>query len=177
MYYETFQQHKEQPMKNNRFKTLWSVALGLVLLAAAIPSVAQTNGRSSQVVEPGIIVLKGQINGSGTFVFRKDSVMFRKTGFHEPTGVTINGEVWSNMTRPFRLDGESAFVPVRIRTMEEHYITAALYPAGDEAELKLSSASGRTGSFRIELAGPKTDTKGGPVVIEGIFNGIGMFTL
>lgn len=162
-------------MKNNRFKTLWSAALGLVLLAAAIPSVAQTNGRASKVVEPGIIVLKGQIDGSGTFVFRKDSVMFRKTGFHEPTGVTINGEVWSNMARPFPLEGESAFVPVRIRTMEEHYITAALYPAGDEAELKLSSASGRTGSFRIELAGPKTDTKGGPVVLEGIFNGIGTF--
>ena len=51
MYYETFPQHKEQTMKQNRFKTLWGMMLGLALLAVA-PFTASAQVAASAVPRP-----------------------------------------------------------------------------------------------------------------------------
>ncbi|MBQ7731352.1 MAG: serpin family protein [Lentisphaeria bacterium] len=131
---------------------------------------------AAQAVEPGAIVMEGKLDGECTFIFRKDTVSYRNRGFGKPSGVKINGVAWTNLAVPFKLNGASRFVPARIRALDAQNITAVLNADEDKAELNLDgNARSRGGIYRIELAGPRTNTKGGAVVIEGVFNGIGSF--
>ena len=155
-----------------------SPSAGLSAGQQAKPETAETKPEAQHAAasaEPGVIVLEGKLAGEGRFFFRKDSVSYQGSRGRPPTDVTVNGTPWNDLKQPILLDGASGFIPVRIRKMDEMYITAALNPDEEKAVLDLSSASSREGFYRIELAGPKTASAVGPVVIEGTFNGIGTF--
>ena len=53
------------------------------------------------------IVLEGVFDGEGQFIFRGDRVVYRHTAFDRPEKVTINGQPWNDLKKPFELD----FIP------------------------------------------------------------------
>jgi len=53
------------------------------------------------------IVLEGVFDGEGQFIFRGDRVVYRHTSFDRPEKVTINGQPWNDLKKPFELD----FIP------------------------------------------------------------------
>lgn len=91
-------------MKRNMFQTLWGVALGFVLFATAAPfaATAQTGAPVAQS-EEGVIRLSGVIDGRDRFIFRGNTVEFRHEAYEEPTGISINGKAWDDLSKPFEL--------------------------------------------------------------------------
>lgn len=104
-------------MKRNRFKMLWGLMLSIVLLAfAAVPFVALAQSGAKPADKPdvkaaqseaGTIRLSGVIDGRGVFVFHGNTVEYRHEAHEQPTGISINGKSWDDLTKPFEL----GFVP------------------------------------------------------------------
>lgn len=107
-------------MKYNRFKTLWGAALGLVLLAAAIPFTASAQSASSaaagktdsakQTEDRFAVVLTGKIDGKGKIRFYSNMLDFFPDAIGEdrtrqyPTDMTVNGKPWEHPEWSFLLD-------------------------------------------------------------------------
>ena len=93
-------------MKTNRFKTLWGIALGFVLLTTALPflvqaqSAAKTNG--SQEIT---LTIEGTILG-GRFFFKENTIQFDTLNKYEwpQEDFSVNGKTWSELNKPFELD-------------------------------------------------------------------------
>ncbi len=107
-------------MKNYKIKSLWGMALGLVLLAAVSIAVqaqsevkpAQINAPSAQKAEAKeaaenkeiTLVLEGKIYG-GMFVFEGKTIQFNNMmSYRQPEDITVNGTPWKDITKPFELD-------------------------------------------------------------------------
>ena len=89
-------------MKTTLFKHLWSAALGLVLLVAAIPFAvrAQSDAPKDEVT----LTLEGTFDGQDNFDFIGNTIRFRHISFQKPTGVTVDGKPWADLSKPFELD-------------------------------------------------------------------------
>ena len=94
-------------MKNNRFKTLWGAALGLVLLIAAVPFAAQAQAEATPESEKVTLEVKGRFPGRGKFRFEGNTIEYRHDMGAHPSNVTINGTQWADLEQPFQL----GFVP------------------------------------------------------------------
>ena len=99
-------------MKNNRFKTLWGMALGLALLVTAIPFTAFGFGSAARAATPPkpdevVIELYGIVQGKRTvsFVFEEKTIQYKGGGSMNPNPpVRVNGVLWEDMNTPFQLN-------------------------------------------------------------------------
>lgn len=109
-------------MKQNRFKTLWGVVLGLALLAvtpfvASAQAVAAETGEpnSAKLSAPGqdnpapeapesaVVTIEARFNGRGRFIFEGDMIQYWHIDQKTPSNVTVNGKPWDNLRMPFEL--------------------------------------------------------------------------
>jgi hypothetical protein len=106
-------------MKTNKFKSLWSAALGLVLFAA-VPFAASAQTASSsapgkidsakQTEDRFTVTLTGKINGKGKIRFYSNMLDFFPDADGEdrarqyPIEMTVNGKPWAHPEWSFLLD-------------------------------------------------------------------------
>ena len=99
-------------MKQNRFKTLWGMMLGLAMLAVA-PFTASAQSAASAVPRPddpapddpenAVVTITARFNGRGQFIFEGDRIQYWHIDQKTPSGVTVNGKPWDNLRMPFEL--------------------------------------------------------------------------
>ncbi|MBR4767724.1 MAG: hypothetical protein IK088_01985 [Lachnospiraceae bacterium] len=103
-------------MKQNRFQTLFGLALGLALLAAFLFAVsaarkAKEKNLSEQKTEAEdsvenkeiTLTIKGIIYG-GEFIFEGNTIRFSNMMVYRiPEDITVDGKRWKNLTKPFKL--------------------------------------------------------------------------
>ena len=93
-------------MKTNRFKTLWGIALGLVLLATALPFIVQAqSGAKTNGSQEITLTLEGAIRG-GRFFFKENTIQFDTLNKYEwpQKDILVNGKPWSELNKPFELE-------------------------------------------------------------------------
>ena len=94
-------------MKQNRIKTIWGWALGLVLLAAAPFAASAQDETKAAESEKVTLEVKGRFPGRGSFRFEGNTIEYRHDMGAHPSNVTINGTQWADLEQPFQL----GFVP------------------------------------------------------------------
>ena len=119
-------------MKQNRFKTLWELALGLALLAAVPFTVSAGFGAASRAAaatppkpDEVVIELDGQIRGkmSASFVFEGNTIQFSGNGGIKPNPpFRVNGVLWEDMKTPFQLNFTPDFENASILEKNSHDI-------------------------------------------------------
>ena len=118
-------------MKRNQIKTRWGWALGLVLLAAAIPFTASAGfgaaSRAAAATPPKpdevVIELYGTIRAqrSVSFVFEEKTIQYKGGGSMNPNPpVRVNGVLWEDMNTPFQLNFTPDFENVSILEQSGH---------------------------------------------------------
>ena len=135
-------------MKQHRFKTLWGLALGFVLLAAAVPfaSFAQTNASA----KPGeTITLKGVFDGRGSFIFEGNTIQYWHLMSKFPTRVTVNGKPWTDLKMPFKLDFAPEIGTAEIREKSEK---GTIELTKNDSQLRVFVREDRESSVQISLA-------------------------
>ena len=97
-------------MKRNRFQSFRGMMLGIVLLAAAVPCAvraqsgeAATPKADADAPKEVTITLEGTFDGRDNFDFEEDTIRLRHMSFQMPTGVTVDGKPWEDLTKPFEL--------------------------------------------------------------------------
>ena len=107
-------------MKTNRFKTLWSIALGLVLLATALPFLVQAqSGAKTNGSQEITLTIEGSILG-GRFFFKENTIQFDTLNKYEwpQEDFSVNGKTWSELNKPFELDSTPDFAKAVILEKE-----------------------------------------------------------
>ncbi len=113
--------------------------------ATPAPSSAEQTATSA---EPDILVLEGTFNGYGSFHFAGGLIVYSHKDGAYPTNVTINGQPWTDLNQPLKLDGIS--FPARIIRKQARG-TVTLLPADDFARLELNDHQDGSASYRIEF--------------------------
>ncbi len=93
-------------MKTNRFKTLWGIALGFLLLVTALPFIVQAQSEAKTKDSQEItLTIEGAIRG-GRFFFKENTIQFDTLNKYEwpQNDFLINGKPWSELNKPFELD-------------------------------------------------------------------------
>ena len=153
-------------MKRNRFKTLWGMMLGFVLLMTAPFAAFAQEAQSAQKART--IVLEGVFNGIGVFEFVGNSIRYHHIAFQVPVDLTVNGQKWpitglqyypsSGGPAPdpfFTLDFTPDFRNYAVAEHDQVH-TATLTAEEDRMELFVSQTSGdpTQGTIRLEPKGP-----------------------
>ena len=103
-------------MKQNRLRTLWGMLLGAVLLAAAVPFAVRAQSDAPKEVT---LTIEASVGERAFFVFTKDTIQYRASFDHaEPSGVTVDGKPWADLSKPFQLDYTPDFEKAVIREKE-----------------------------------------------------------
>ena len=93
-------------MKTNRFKTLWGIALGFILLMTALPFSTQAQSEAKTKDSQEItLTLEGVIRG-GRFFFKENTIQFDTLNKYEwpQKDFSVDGKPWSELNKPFELD-------------------------------------------------------------------------
>ncbi|MBR3505949.1 MAG: hypothetical protein IKO02_02750 [Lentisphaeria bacterium] len=88
-------------MKTIRFKHLLRATFWVVLLAAAVPFAASAQSDAPKEVT---LTLEGTFDGQDNFDFIGNTIRFRHVSYQKPTGVTVDGKLWADLSKPFELD-------------------------------------------------------------------------
>ena len=103
-------------MIQNRLKPFWGMLLGAVLLAAAIPFAVRAQSDAPKEVT---LTIEASVGERAFFVFTKDTIQYRASFDHaEPSGVTVDGKPWADLSKPFQLDYTPDFEKAVIREKE-----------------------------------------------------------
>ncbi len=146
-------------MKRYILKSLCrSLALGLVLLAAAIPfavraqSGAKTNG-SKEIT----LTIEGTIQG-GRFFFKENTIQFDTLNKYEwpQKDILVNGKAWSELNKAFKLDFTPDFAKAVILEKEGGPEEGRTYVLPRENLFALmivpDDADSKAAPFRVKLA-------------------------
>ena len=149
-------------MKQNRFKTLWSVALGLAILAAVpFAASAQTEAKKDAVPKTEAkeaaenkeisLELRGKIC-SGEFTFEGNTIRFIK-GDPVPEDVTVDGKHWDDLSKPFELGYTPDFAKAGIlqrdtRAPRAYYVNVS----GNKFSLRIDEDNKSPDPFYVKLA-------------------------
>ena len=93
-------------MKTNRFKTLWGIALGLALLATALPFTTRAQSEAKPKDSQEItLTIEGTIQG-GRFFFKDNTIQFDTLNKYEwpQKDFSVDGKPWSELNKPFELE-------------------------------------------------------------------------
>ena len=107
-------------MKRNRFHSFWGMMLGIVLLAAVPCAVRAQSGEAAapkadaDAPKEVTITLEGTFDGRDNFDFEENTIRLRHLSFQMPTGVTVDGKPWVDLTKPFELDYTPDFAKAAI---------------------------------------------------------------
>lgn len=99
------------------------------------------------------VVLRGTIDGDGTFVFQGDKIVYRNGSYNYPTNVTVSGKTWRNLDEPFELGFTPVFNSAELLEKEgRNADTIRLTKYEDHAELYLYDSAGSSAPYRISVA-------------------------
>ena len=140
---------------------LFSVPLCAGILNSRLPQIQKNDPQRSTAPLRGTtsarrsgdssVVLKGTIDGEGTFVFQENRIEYKHSQFEYPTDMTVDGKPWRNLREPFEL----GFTPVPD--------TAEIVDKSGRGTIRLSSYQNRvelyvydspssSASYRIEIS-------------------------
>ncbi|MBP5586809.1 MAG: hypothetical protein J6Y92_10710 [Lentisphaeria bacterium] len=136
-------------MKQNRFRTLWGMLLGAVLLAAAIPFAVRAQSDAPKEVT---LTIEASVGERAFFVFTKDTIQYRASFDHaEPSGVTVDGKPWADLSKPFQLDYTPDFEKAVIREKEGRgTIEVATLP--NQFVLKIDDQEKTLSPYKVTIA-------------------------
>ena len=164
-------------MKRNRFHSFWRMTLGLVLIvlaAVTIPFEARASAiRNRQryerlAVDPSVqgtaegdqlaayageirLILEGTFDGRGTFVFEGNTITYRHESDGCPTGLTVNGRPWEDLSMPFRIAITPDFAKAAIVDREGRG-TVELTTAPDRFVLLIDDTEASSAPYKIGIA-------------------------
>ena len=109
-------------MKRNRFYSFWRMTLGLALIAAAVPFAvrAQSGEKAAPKADADApkevtLTIEATVGERAFFVFTKDTIQYRASFNHaEPSGVTVDGKPWADLSKPFQLDYTPDFEKAKV---------------------------------------------------------------
>ena len=103
-------------MRQIQIQPLRGMILSIVLLAASVPFAAQaqsggktdtalkTEAKTAADSEEVILTFEATVDETGLFFFQNDAIEYRKSfEYPDPTGVTVDGKPWEDLSKPFRL--------------------------------------------------------------------------
>ena len=138
-------------MKKTFFHKLAGAALGIALFAATIPfaAFAQTPAKPDGARDY-TITLNGGIDGMGTFVFQGAAIRYEHKLYNEPTGITVNGELWKDLKTPFELDFTPDFTTFMFKSIDGRG-KLDLTTSADKAELAVSDPESGAAEYTISF--------------------------
>ena len=99
------------------------------------------------------VIIRGTIDGDGTFVFQENKIIYRNGSFDYPTNVTVSGRNWRNLDEPFDLGFTPVFNSAELLEKEgRNADTIRLSIFEDHAELYLYDSASSSATYRISLA-------------------------
>ncbi len=136
-------------MKKTFFHKLAGTALGIALLAATMPfaAFAQSSAKPDDVRDY-TVTLNGGIDGIGTFVFQGAAIRYEHKLYNEPTGITVNGELWKDLKTPFELDFTPDFSTFMFKSIDGRG-KLDLTTSADKAELAVSDPESGAAEYTI----------------------------
>ena len=140
-------------MKQNRIKTIWGWALGLVLLAAA-PFIAAAQAQAEEKTaetEEQTLTLEGSFCGYGTFIFEGETIRYKHSKDYYPTKVKIDGVPWEDLSAPFKLDFTPDFINAAIVEKQARNFVE-LFPAPNSISLRINDHDIPAAYYRIKIA-------------------------
>ena len=160
-------------MKKTFFHKLAGAALGIALFAAAMMPFAAFAQAQPAAKPDGTrdytITLNGGIDGMGTFVFQGAAIRYEHKLYNEPTGITVNGELWKDLKTPFELDFTPDFSTFMFKSIDGRG-KLDLTTSADKAELAVSDpesgAAEYTITFRMKGTPRKAGTGDTPAAVE-----------
>lgn len=102
------------------------------------------------VLEKATVILEGDIDGQGTFVFQNNQISYLHSMFDYPRNVTINGEPWEDLNEPFEL----GFVPDYSSTTVLKKIgrnIIEMTPSRDKVELYIYDSDSSFARYQVSL--------------------------
>ncbi len=188
-------------MKNNRFKSLWGVLLGLVLLAA-IPFTASAQSMTSAAPGPddpapddpenAVVTIKAGFNGRGRFIFEGDKIQYWHIYDRIPSRVTVNGKPWNDLRMPFELGFTPDFQTAELveqslggksaRTIDKIELTRdekqiRMMILHDEPSTVMARVKMKKQQKRTEPAKTAAQTDGNVLILTGTLHGSTTFLL
>ena len=99
-------------------------------------------------------VIEGDIDGKDEFVFRDNKIFLQHLSFEAPTGLTVNGEPWKDLYKPFEL----GFTPDPATTKYtcEGRGTCGLTRTNDSVTVTIYDQQGSHAHYKITLFQPQT---------------------
>ncbi len=149
-------------MKKTFFHKLAGAALGIALFAATMPFAAFAQARSAAKpddVRDYTITLNGGIDGMGTFVFQGAAIRYEHKLYNEPTGITVNGELWKDLKMPFELDFTPDFGTFMFKSIDGRG-KLDLTTSADKAELAVSDPESGPAEYTVTFRMKGTPRKG-----------------
>ena len=144
-------------MKQNRFKTLWGLALGLALLASAIPFTASAGfgGTRGDPPKPDEVVIElyGSVRGKRTasFVFEGKTIQYKGDGSMYPNPpFRVNGVLWEDMKTPFQLNFTPDFENASILEQSGHDFE--LIKGKNSFTVSIKNSQNTEWKYRIKIA-------------------------
>lgn len=99
---------------------------------------------------PGTVSIGMKLNGAGRLTFRGNRISYTVFEMNYPSEVTVNGEPWTDLTRPFELDFVPEFSSAKIVSSQSGG-TMELTPGEDRAEVYLN-AGGSSRTYQFDVA-------------------------
>ena len=165
-------------MKQNRFKRLCGVALGLIMLAALPFAVFAQSETKPADPEEVIITLEGVFGGKGIFVFEGNTIQYRKENGNDPNTLKVNGISWKDVNVPFELDFTPDFEQATIVERSKQFykeIDSSLNARKNGFELSVNNLFGGRGSYYIvKIAAKNQKAKMNPISPDAIESTNGM---
>ena len=152
-------------MKKTFFHKLAGAALGIALFAAAMLFAAFAQAQSPAKPDDArdyTITLNGGIDGMGTFVFQGAAIRYEHTLYNEPTGITVNGELWKDLKTPFELDFTPDYGTFMFKSIDGRG-KLDLTTSADKAELAVSDPESGAAEYTITFRMKGTPRNAGTV--------------
>ena len=144
---------KESAMRQYLFKRLCrSMALGFVLLAAAIPFAAKAQADAAEEPPDVVITIKAELAGNVEFEFREYKIFYKSDGLSDPpTDATVNGIPWPDLKKPFEMGFTPEFSSARLYAKPER-VNAEVSPENDRITVSVHASAVSPAPYRVSVA-------------------------
>lgn len=109
-----------------------------------------SNKNKKQSPKKESIVLEGEIDGEGSFIFQDDRIVYNHSQEQYPKDIMINGKAWSNLDEPFELDYFPVFSTTQITKMTGRN-TIRVTPSQDNIILYINDSDSSSSKYSFSM--------------------------
>ena len=95
-------------------------------------------------------ISSGVFDGSGTFTFSGNQIVYRHSTYDPPEKLTVNGRAWDNLNKPFELDFTPDYATTNVAEMIGRDIIGIKY-SQDKMELEINDTEMSRDNYRVSV--------------------------